>query len=63
MWKEEARAWRWLRGKGGRGRTIRFSILRFFQGTEQGADFEISMKTILMRLFVGRGVNFDQSDR
>ena len=27
------------------------------------ADFEMSMKTILMRLFVGRGVNFDQSDR
>ena len=42
---------------------IRFSILRFFQGTEQDADLEISMKTILMRLFVGRGVNFDQSDR
>ena len=36
---------------------------QIFQGTEQGADFEISMKTILMRLFVGRGVNFDQSDR
>ena len=38
-------------------------FLKFFQGTEQGADFEISMKTILMRLFVWRGVNFDQSDR